>query len=152
MPTIKNQVVINKLTKGVYDTNVANNTITSQMIEDEVFIFTDDQHVSAAEKTAWNNKSDFSGDYNDLTNKPTIPTVPTKTSDLTNDSGFITSESDPTVPSWAKASTKPSYTASEVGAIATSDKGVANGLASLDSDGKVPTTQMPYTAVTKIWS
>lgn len=29
----------------------------------------------------------FSGDYNDLTNKPTIPT---KTSDLQNDSGFIT--------------------------------------------------------------
>lgn len=29
----------------------------------------------------------FSGDYNDLTNKPTIPT---KTSDLNNDSGFIT--------------------------------------------------------------
>ena len=34
-------------------------------------------------------KSDaFSGDYNDLTNKPTIPT---KTSELTNDSGFIDS-------------------------------------------------------------
>lgn len=31
-----------------------------------------------------------SGDYNDLSNKPTIPT---KTSDLTNDSGFITSSS-----------------------------------------------------------
>lgn len=30
-----------------------------------------------------------SGDYNDLTNKPTIPT---KTSDLTNDSGFITKD------------------------------------------------------------
>ena len=30
----------------------------------------------------------FSGDYDDLTNKPTIPS---KTSDLTNDSGFITS-------------------------------------------------------------
>ena len=30
----------------------------------------------------------FSGDYNDLTNKPSIPT---KTSELTNDSGFITS-------------------------------------------------------------
>ena len=29
----------------------------------------------------------FSGDYNDLTNKPTIPT---KTSELTNDSGFLT--------------------------------------------------------------
>ena len=32
-------------------------------------------HVTAADKTAWNAKSDFSGSYNDLTNKPTIPTV-----------------------------------------------------------------------------
>lgn len=32
-----------------------------------------------------------SGDYNDLTNKPTIPT---KTSELTNDSGFITKDVD----------------------------------------------------------
>lgn len=35
----------------------------------------------------------FSGNYNDLTNKPSIPT---KTSDLTNDSGFITSSALPT--------------------------------------------------------
>ena len=28
-----------------------------------------------AEKTAWNAKSNFSGSYNDLTNKPTIPSV-----------------------------------------------------------------------------
>lgn len=32
-----------------------------------------DVHVTAAQKTAWNAKSDFSGSYNDLTNKPTIP-------------------------------------------------------------------------------
>jgi len=45
--------------------------------------------------------------------------LPTKTSDLTNDSGFLTSytETDPTVPQWAKAATKPSYTATEVGAL-----------------------------------
>jgi hypothetical protein len=44
--------------------------------------------------------------------------VPTKVSQLTNDSGYITgyTESDPTVPSWAKAPNKPTYTASEVGA------------------------------------
>ena len=30
-------------------------------------------HVTASEKSTWNAKSDFSGDYNDLTNKPTIP-------------------------------------------------------------------------------
>ena len=29
--------------------------------------------VTASEKTTWNNKSDFSGNYNDLSNKPTIP-------------------------------------------------------------------------------
>ena len=45
--------------------------------------------------------------------------VPTKTSHLTNDSGFLTTETDPTVPSWAKADSKPSYTASEVGAVPT---------------------------------
>lgn len=45
--------------------------------------------------------NEFSGSYNDLTDKPTIPT---KTSDLTNDSGFITSytETDPTVPEHVK--------------------------------------------------
>lgn len=31
--------------------------------------------VTDAEKTTWNNKSNFSGSYNDLTNKPTIPTI-----------------------------------------------------------------------------
>lgn len=33
----------------------------------------------------------------------------------------ITTESDPTVPEWAKQATKPSYTAKEVGAIAVND-------------------------------
>lgn len=62
--------------------------------------------------------------------------LPTKVSQLENDSNYLTSipseyvteselnakkyltnftETDPTVPSWAKASTKPSYTKSEVG-------------------------------------
>ena len=43
--------------------------------------------ITSTKITEWNNKSNFSGSYNDLTNKPTIPT---KTSNLTNDSGFIT--------------------------------------------------------------
>lgn len=49
-----------------------------------------------------------------------IPTIPTNVSAFTNDAGYLTSytETDPTVPSWAKASSKPSYTASEVGALA----------------------------------
>jgi hypothetical protein len=42
-------------------------------------------------------------------------TVPTKVSELENDKGYLSKETDPTVPSWAKATTKPSYTKSEVG-------------------------------------
>ena len=68
--------------------------------------------------TSWNNKSDFSGSYNDLTGKPTIPS---KTSDLTNDSDFTTksyvdneistySETDPTVPSHVKSITEQNIT------------------------------------------
>ena len=38
---------------------------------------------------------------------------------------------------------KSSLTASEVGAIATSAKGAASGVAELDSNGKVPTSQLP---------
>ena len=34
----------------------------------------------------------FSGDYNDLTNVPAIPTVPTNVSAFTNDAGYITAE------------------------------------------------------------
>ncbi|MDD6581625.1 MAG: hypothetical protein PUF10_02960 [Bacteroidales bacterium] len=90
-----------------------------------------------------------SGDYNDLDNTPSIPT---KVSELQNDSGFVTSsyhdatkqdvindlneirsgaaagatavqtEVDPTVPSWAKQPSKPSYNASEVGALPSSTK------------------------------
>lgn len=48
-------------------------------------------HITANERTAWNNKSDFSGSYNDLTDKPTIPIVPTNVSAFNNDSGYITS-------------------------------------------------------------
>ena len=40
----------------------------------------------------------FSGDYNDLTNTPTIPTVPANVSAFTNDAGYITMDSVPAIP------------------------------------------------------
>lgn len=54
---------------------------------------------------------------------PSNSAIPTKVSDLTNDSGFITgyTETDPTVPAWAKAASKPTYTAAEVGAPTTQE-------------------------------
>ena len=64
-----------------------------------------------------------SGSYNDLSNKPTIPTVPTNVSAFNNDAGYLTgyTESDPTISSWAKQPTKPTYTAEEVGATTAAD-------------------------------
>lgn len=61
----------------------------TEMIAMEEFVnhSNDDIHITSAERMAWNNKSNFSGSYSDLTNKPTIPT---KTSQLTNDSNFVT--------------------------------------------------------------
>lgn len=52
-------------------------------------------------------------------------------------------ESDPTVPAWAKASSKPSYTASEVGAVPTSQKGAANGVCPLDANTKIDAQYLP---------
>ena len=47
--------------------------------------------VTQLDMQRWDNKSDFSGLYNDLEGKPTIPT---KTSQLVNDSGFLTQNQD----------------------------------------------------------
>ena len=60
----------------------------------------------------------FSNDYNDLDNLPTTfdVEIPTNISAFNNDVGYLTSftETDPTVPLWAKQNTKPSYNYSEI--------------------------------------
>ena len=50
-----------------------------------------DTLVWVAEENHFEFRQYFNGDYNDLSNKPTIPTVPTNISDFTNDAGYITS-------------------------------------------------------------
>lgn len=42
--------------------------------------------------------------------------IPTKISELENDNNYLVEETDPTVPDWAKSSSKPTYTYDEVGA------------------------------------
>ena len=52
------------------------------------------KNIKETDITNWNNKSNFSGNYNDLSNKPTIPTVPTKISAFENDKGYLTKHQD----------------------------------------------------------
>lgn len=121
-------------------------TNDSNFVEDASYVHTDNNFTTTLKnklngiaagaevnvQANWSQTTTTADDY--IKNKPTIPTttsqltnnsgfitsaaLPTKVSDLDNDSGFITgyTETDPTVPSWAKAASKPSYTASEVGA------------------------------------
>lgn len=64
-------------------------------------------------------KSEVNAKLADKADKTELPTVPTLISAFTNDKGYMTefTETDPTVPAWAKAENKPSYTAAEVGAL-----------------------------------
>lgn len=69
---------------------------------------------------------------------PDSTTIPTKVSELDNDSGFLTTETDPTVPAWAKASNKPTYTASEVGALPDTTS-IPSKVSDLDNDSNFTT-------------
>ena len=64
-------------------------------------------------------KSEINTKLAEKADKTEIPTAPTNVSSLINDAGYLTeyTETDPTVPAWAKEKTKPSYTAAEVGAL-----------------------------------
>ena len=115
--------------------------------QDEVGDGTTYKRVSATEKTTWNNKGTYSKPSGGIPKTDLASAVQTSLGKADTALQSFT-ETDPTVPTWAKQSSKPSYTASEVGAIATSARGAANGVASLDSNGNVPQTQLPTASTT----
>lgn len=94
-----------------------------------------------------------------ITNKGVNVVVPTATSDLNNDSGFITSEDVPegaqassATPAMDGAGAAGTSTAfargdhvhpTDTSRMAANLKGVANGVAELDATGKVPAAQLP---------
>jgi hypothetical protein len=54
---------------------------------DPIFVSSPAASIKEDDITNWNSKSDFDGDYESLTNKPTIPTIPTNLSSFTDDLG-----------------------------------------------------------------
>lgn len=86
---------INKLNTQVISLNNQviglNNSVTNTR---NTYVSTNSQSFTEEQKLRARNNigagtSSFSGSYNDLTNKPDIPTIPTKISDLINDSDFV---------------------------------------------------------------
>jgi len=65
-------VPVGDLIAGLQTEITSVNMLDADLVDD-----TNSTHkfVTAQEKQAWNNKSDFSGSYNDLSDKPTIPTA-----------------------------------------------------------------------------
>ena len=100
----------------------------------------------------WNQSDSNADDF--IKNKPTLGTasalnVPASGnasgSEVVkgNDSRLTDARNAADVYQWAKEATKPSYTAQEVGAIPATEKGSAGGVAELDNNGTIPTSQLP---------
>lgn len=63
------------LVEGLQTEITSTNKLDADLVDDATSVH---KFVTAADKTAWNAKSDFSGDYDDLTNKPTLGTAAAK--------------------------------------------------------------------------
>lgn len=116
-------------------------TSSSKLSADLISDGTTNKTVTATEKTTWSGKQDAINDLSDIRSGAALGATALQSY----------TETDPTVPSWAKASSKPSYTKSEVGLgnvtndaqVKRTEMGAANGVATLGSDGKVPSSQLP---------
>lgn len=81
-----------------------------------------DKPISTATQTALDSKADTG-------HKHTV-------SDITDMPAYLTEETDPSVPAWAKAESKPTYTAAEVGAVTAEDMDAKTYLKAVDITGQ----------------
>ena len=130
-------ISVNNVQQPIVDKNVNINvpTATSQLSNDSNYVV-DADYVHTDNNYTTSEKTKLSGIDSgaqeniieqvkvnstpvQIVDKSVNIVVPTDNSQLTNGAGYITgyTETDPTVPAWAKQPTKPTYTASEVGAL-----------------------------------
>ena len=91
------------LINGLQSEITSTNKLSADLISDG----TTNKTVTATEKSTWNGKQDAITDLSDIRSGAALGATALQSY----------TETDPTVPSWAKAATKPTYTASEVGAL-----------------------------------
>lgn len=100
---------------------------------DANYVHTDNNYTTAEKEKlsgiAAGAEVNVNADWNATSGDAQILNKPTNVSDFINDVGYLTTETDPTVPAWAKAAQKPSYTAAEVGAPTVAEMNTAIGTA-----------------------
>lgn len=126
-------VVLNASDVGALPSTTNIPTKTSDLQNDSGFLTSvPSEYVTESElQTAISGKANTadlatvatSGSYNDLSNKPTIPTVPTNISAFTNDAGYITSAPVQSVNGQTGAVVIPVATTSADGLMSATDKG-----------------------------
>lgn len=85
---------IGDLISGLQSEITSTNKLDADLVDDSSSV---NKFVTASDKTAWNAKSDFSGSYNDLTDKPTIPAAQVN-ADWNATSGAAQILNKPTIP------------------------------------------------------
>lgn len=123
---------VNKLTSKIVtelpSEDISENTIYLIEVESQKNVYMQHMYINGSFAALGTTAIDLSNVYTkgevdkkleEKADKTEIPTIPTLISSFTNDKGYMTefTETDPTVPAWAKTENKPSYTAAEVGAL-----------------------------------
>lgn len=80
---------------------------------DPIFTASAAAEITSSDITNWNSKTSNTGTITGIT----MNGASKGTSGVVDLGTVVTSETDPTVPAWAKAASKPTYTAAEVGAL-----------------------------------
>lgn len=134
-------------------TYITNGSTFEEIDTGTIYKYDEDAKEWVEQPVSGGSGGNISLDYAALTNKPQIggkELVGNKTLDelgIQPKGTYLTKETDPTVPAWAKAETKPAYTADEVGALPNTTTVLPNpkkikftGAVTDDYDGSVEKT------------
>lgn len=122
---------INKLTSQIVDqlpTEDIDTSVIYLIKQEDVNAYMQYMYINSAWAELGTTQVDLSDYYKksevdtklaEKANKTELPTVPSVVSAFTNDAGYLTeyTETDPTVPAWAKSPQKPQYSCEEIGAL-----------------------------------
>lgn len=104
-------------------TYITNGSTFEEIDTGAIFKYDEDAKKWVEQPASGGSGGNISLDYSALTNKPQIAGKELSGNKTLDDLGiqpkgtYLTKETDPTVPAWAKESKKPTYTADEVGAL-----------------------------------